>query len=378
MKKTIMPFVLVLAGFAAFSCDNLYVQEILRDGVYLKNIALAAENGNGIQAEVNFGLNPAFTPEVTSYFAFVPKDSERITITGVTNHEQTVTYSMNGGPPQNNGTFSFSSVDPVTEKNSTVTLTVERKHMDTIVYTVMVYRKQPVWLTAINVKTDAGGESLSGLTPGFNASITDYSVGVSRNTRKFKVRAVKRDYDNEHIGVEYSGDGVIDGLPDGEGYYSYEFPEGVQEKTVAITASYPQEDLSPVVYRLTIRRSRQVIPDPAWESCFSISGSADHHFYEGEPVSFRVTPPFGHIIQGVTAVTAGGTELTLAPALPQSDPAAKYGNTYGFIMPGEGVTLRGIWAPIKSSTELTVRYVGKEARPIMKTRTRITRFPETA
>jgi hypothetical protein len=366
MKKILVICTLALTGLIC-SCENPYVQEILRDGAYLKNITIAAKNNQGETADINYGLNPGFTPENLNYYAFVPNDSVAITIAGITNHDQTVSYRINDGPPQEQGTFPFASAEGTPLRNTRVTLTVIRDYMDTMEYTVMVYRKQPVWITGIRVKTDAGGAALFSLNPGFNASITDYSVGVSSATTTFRLRALKRDFDNVNITVSYSGDGVSDGVADAEetDYYTYTFPPGMQEKTVTITASFPEEDPVPVVYSITIQRARQVAVASGQEDYFSISGSSDHYFYQGEPVSFQVTPPFGCVIDHVTAETKdSGTPVSLDPASdPALNPESKYGNTYGFIMPREGVVLTGSWTAIPASGDTNVRYVWEGGAP---------------
>jgi hypothetical protein len=341
MKKLI-PCIFVLTLLLAGGCKNPYVQELLRDEVYLENIFIASEDGNGFRAEVNFGLSPGFTPKNLVYYAFVPKDSERIIVTGVPGKDQRISYSMNGGPPQDTGDFPFRSMDPETEKNSTVTLTVTRDYMNPVTYTVMVYRKQPSWLKDLSLAIDTGGAlSQLGLNPGFNPSITDYSVGVNLNTEEFLVKAEKRGYDDEDIRIDYG-----EGEAAANGYYRYSFPVEEAEKTVIITVTFPVEDPNPVVYLVRVYRPSPVTVAGGEDGNFVISGGAEKSFHEGEPVSFAVTPPFGFSVRGVKAVTESGRELELTEG--------GEGN-YSFIMPREGVSLTAGWEEIPGV--MNVRYV---------------------
>jgi hypothetical protein len=367
MNKTAVKLVFVFAGAFILSCENPYVQEILRDGALLDNISLAAQNGAGEEAEINFGLNPGFTPNVFTYYGFVPRDTQYVTVTGIPRNGETVSYRMNDGPEQNNGTFPFLSADPETAKNSSVTLTVNREYMDASVYTVTLYRKQPTWLTTVYVRTDVGGTANFDLDPGFNPSILDYAAGVNQNAASFSLKAEIRAFDNLNITATYSGDWVLTY----DGYYSYDFPndpdspEYLKEKTIVIRVSYPQEDPLPLEYRITVRRPEPVAATAGQEAYFAIGGGSDHYFQQGEPVSFRAVPPFGHTLQKVQAITHGGAEVNLVPAF--YGEAGKYGNDYSFIMPAEEVTLKGTWNAIPASADTNVRYVWEGGAPFTTT-----------
>ena len=389
MKKlnpitTIMVMAAAAVTLALTACENQMVNALMLAPAQLDNITMSAADSSGNNAELNYGLQPNFSPKKREYYIMVPRNAEQITIKGISSKDAVINYKMitqnlNTGliDEYENDTGVFSSF-MFPARSCEVYLTVNIKNMETSVYKLTVYRQMPAWITKIDFETDVAPGHKYPFSPGFNPLVTDYTVGVNYDTNSFSVNSFRRRQfsDDNDINIVYqNADGTpinttMDEKPVGwsptdpvptPSYAKSEvipFPynaanpsQSVMEKIIRIVVTFPIEDPQPLIYTLKVRRPAQVTARAGIvyrdENCFKISGEErDYHFQQGEPVTFTVTPPFGYTTAGVNAVSAG-KPVTLFPS----------GSTYSFIMPGNDVVLTGQWQEIPKATDANIRYV---------------------
>ena len=372
MKKLNLFFItiaLTLVSGILTSCDNSLVTALLRGPAQLDNITISAVDSSGNDAELNYGLQPNFTPGRYDYFVMIPRYTSKMVVEGISFRGAAVkSYKLvtaGNTIEKNRGEF-YDFEYPA--KSAMLYLTVDRDGMDTTVYTLAVYRVMPAWITSITFTTkvqDSLDTYTFPLSPGYNSINTDYAVGVNYNANSFSLNVVRRSMfepgDSTGISISYS---LQDGTPvsptDIPFPYDQLFPNDpartTMEKIINVTASFPEEDPNPVTYTIKVRRPSKVVARTGIvygdERCFALAGEEkDYRFQQGEAVSFSVTPPFGYTTAGITAVS-NNRQVSLF----------KTGNTYSFIMPGSEVVLTGQWTEIPKATYTNVRYVYENGR----------------
>jgi hypothetical protein len=317
---------IIFAGLVVWGCENTYMQDVLRDAALLTNINISPQPA----PEINYALDPGFTPKQTSYTALVPFETRSITLSGTSDKKTVITYRRDADPESASGVFDF----PGDMNHTRITVTASRDYMDSTVYTVAITRKQPPWLQ--NIILTAGTASASHpLVPNFNTDIMDYTAGVPSTTDSITVTGAAG------IGatVNYSQDG-------GAQQPSGTFPFTGEVSLIRLHIRNARESEQILVYRLTVTRPR-LVSFPGQEANFSLSGQEDHRYYQGEPVAFTVKPPFGCTIRQISYTTEGGVPVVLSPVA----------DAYVFLMPPGAVKLKGEWTPIPASTDTRVRYV---------------------
>ncbi|MDR1900184.1 MAG: hypothetical protein LBQ55_09265 [Treponema sp.] len=365
------PGIIALLTCVFFSgCENIYVQEILRDEAVLGNISITAYAGDKA-ADINNGLVPGFTSGRREYAVAVEKKEgadlvTRIVINGTPPKNGTVSYalidSVTGiaGPEQTSGSFDFSS------GHLTVVLTARRPYMDDTSYTVQVDWKQPDWLEYITVEAGNGTpDILAALLPDFSSNHLNYTAGVASgaNTIRLTVDLREGAKITAAAGPVFVEDDNISGagslaisLP------SFTFPLDEKELLITLTVSFPgNPSASPepileettvmgeksITYTLTIRRPGQVNAAEGQADYFSLGIPDDHYVRQGEQVTFTVTPPFGYYTAGVVYTPEGSGPI----------PLSAVDGLYAFTMPRGNVTLTGSWTRIPAATYTNVKYV---------------------
>jgi hypothetical protein len=363
---------------------------MLMDMATLSTIALITDDGQGNMTELNYGLSPLFVPRSLNYRNYIPRDASRLVITGLPHDGENVAYRIHyrGAKPgavdplledpADYVDYDFQNSDgvfllPPEVKYFTLSLTVNRENRFTTVYTVQAIRKQPPWLTNIEVKTisDINGVPTPGthnfpLDPGFDSNILDYDIGVNYNAVAFTVTPSIRTQDNANITVEFS-DAVI---PDAGGTAEYPFPwPGMNRRTVTITVRNPEEDPQPLIYRLNIIRPEQIMAaNPAKAANFIVKGNGlNGYFSKGELVAFEVKPPFGYRAVNIVARNA-----VTGRSIPFDSSDEVEWSARTFYMPAERVYLDARWDiqdRIPRSPDTNVRYVwdyngDQSARPL--------------
>ena len=366
MKKIKLLLISVLLLTALTACKNPMVTTLLIAPSELENITVTAPGH-----ELNYDLQPGFAKGKREYSVFVPRDTEYITVTGITNKQADIRYRIIGETKfESSGNFEFKEPDRFCKME----LHVNIKNMDPSVYTLNIYRIMPAWISKMEAIAAAGIAEIScSFSPGFNPSITNYTIGVNFNSEKFSLTCYRREFSgDENINITFEN---MDGTPINTAadttpliandiksvdipfpYVENNPSQTMMEKIVRVIVSFPAENPEPVIYTLKIRRPAKVsaITGVVYkdEDCFTLSGTErENRFKQGDPVTFIVTPPFGYSRSGVSAVSNGnpvtlyknGDPLTTAPA------------AYSFIMPEDDVVLRGVWEEIPAVPN--VRYV---------------------
>jgi hypothetical protein len=160
LRRIAGALVCALAGLLG-SCENPYVQEILRGPAVLDNLALVAGEG------VRYKLDPDFNDDILEYAVSVPFPTARIRLEGFDHRDAEITYSISldgetWEAETGDGGFEFDNELYI--EGGYVKIRVNRKYMDEQVYTVYVKRATDDLLWDLRVRRYAATDDTNDTT----------------------------------------------------------------------------------------------------------------------------------------------------------------------------------------------------------------------
>jgi hypothetical protein len=366
--RTAGALVFVLAGFLG-SCDNPYVQEILRGAAVLDNMVVYTED------QVRYKLTPDFDSNILEYTTSVPYSTTAIMLEGLDHRDADIKYRISGdgvtyGEETGAGEFEFTK--ELYPWDAYVKVRVNRKHMDERTYTIHVIRISDAMLWDLRVLSKTGVPNDPGmfnaLSPGYIPETTGYLVKVNAQAVKVSLWLLRKEgvttkYRYRIDGGPFSGEEIIAPNQDAPGdEYTAEisFPADKEslefEITVSMEVPRPSPHTETGTYTVKVVRPFQVeIDDTAGFTGGVIGGP---RFSVGDVVSFTLSPPFGTETSGVryTYTPSGGSEVA-AHIAPSSS------NLYSLIMPDAAVVISGECQPVPAAADTNVRYVWEGGAP---------------
>ncbi|MDR1900179.1 MAG: cadherin-like beta sandwich domain-containing protein [Treponema sp.] len=348
----------LLLGLIFPACENVYVQDILRDNAILDNIGITAYTG-GSPADINYGLEPVFSPDRREYRAKVPALTDRIIITGTPHKDTALSYRQVKpvpGPEKNSGEFDFPVTGTDALNSITVALTVRRDYMDDAVYTIVINRKQPGWIDKLVIKSGTASPPDLPVALDFIPEQLEYTAVVPTGTQCISFAA---HFPRDRAKVVYTQDNdpPKPAVVDSDDETEFSFPASpVDETFIRLQVSFPGTNPpdtteytalgeESIRYTIRVKRYGTVKAAAGMEDYFAIGVIDPPYVKQGESVAFSVTPPFGHTVGAINCIPLGGGAL----------PYTRTGDVYTFLMPAEDVTLSASWNPIPSIS--TAKYV---------------------
>jgi hypothetical protein len=390
-------FVLVQA-FLFWSCENVYLQELLRGNAALDNLTINADNNTV------YSPKPAFRPQTLDPVIRVPYATSEITVIASFSHDEKVTYTM-GDETNETGVFPF-----LAEDADQVLVRVERKYMNPQTYTLTVRRgsDSTLWdLFAWSVETEgttAGQTAAGSFDPGFDSDVYEYVLTIgTENPQNLRFESMLRPNAEVHYelvtdatGSEYAS-GLYDPAPE----------TGSSENDLALLANFAagdsaananpkvfedvdidketyvylrvrmkdDPDYTTEMYKIRVLWPRKVSFDdstlpagsPWGSSVYENSqfkpASGREYYPTGNPVSFYLYPPFGTTTSRVVYVTDDDVEHMIAGDL---DHPLSENDLYSFIMPfNTKVRIRAAYRPVAAPAGINVKFAypnGKGAK----------------
>jgi hypothetical protein len=379
-NRAAVALAVVLAVFFG-SCENPYVQEILRGPTVLDNLALYTEEG------VRYKLDPDFDSNILEYTTSVPYPTTVIVFEGFDHRDAEVKYRLSGdgvtyGEENSGGSFTFSREDYPWE--GYVKVRVNRKHMDERTYTIHVIRISDAMLWDLEVwsKTGLGSDSgmSNALDPGYEPEKDAYLVRVNSQAKTLNLKFRRKEgvtvkWKSRLDGGTWSAETAIPPDPDApdapETGWTIDFPitnEKVEfEVTVSMEVPLPTPHTETKIYKIEVLRPFEVSIDPATAAagftCDIYGGGPPYRFAVGNVVSFNLKPPFGTTTSGVSySYTDSGGPQT--GSITPSD-----SHLYSLIMPSADLVISAVCTPVPASIDTNVRYVREGGAPYKKTET---------
>ncbi|MDR1931697.1 MAG: cadherin-like beta sandwich domain-containing protein [Spirochaetales bacterium] len=149
------------------SCENPYVQEIMRAPVYLQQIEVMAALPDS--DPVPCVITPGFVQEKTGYTVIVPDLTTGISLNAAADNGE-VRFSADGRP--SDGTETYPGVN-------IFTITTSHEYMDETTYTLNVVRdKASAYIYDLQVLTDVPPNGLECRLGNFNLLMTEYNAEI--------------------------------------------------------------------------------------------------------------------------------------------------------------------------------------------------------
>jgi len=392
MKKSCFVFFCfaLLLVFFIFGCGdgNPYVQELLRGPSTLENLSVMIDDGQV------YSSRPDFHPDTLDYTIKVPYPTQSLRILTTPYKNGKAQFTMNN-ITNTEGTFLF-----LEEEQATISIYVERPHMDPRTYTLRIIRGSDVLLWDINFwETLPVGDGIdiqiNTMNPGYDSdSYRNYKLPVQANADHLTIEAVLRPnaavafYKATTEGAIYDSHlGPYTDVADQNNVFSLAgfTPEGLSKQIFTVDMEAEpnivfyikvwmknagvDEPSTAELYKITIVWPNRVsyydslvktVPiDTTLFSPLSISikGTAIggfYHFNAGQPVSFTLEPPFGTRTKTVEIQRGANPWSTLYNR--SNDEI--HTDLYSFIMPQDmDVQIWAVWEKILPASN--VRY----ARP---------------
>jgi hypothetical protein len=340
---------LALAAILCLStCENPYVQELLRDAAALDGLHVSAgEVGN------NYEVSPSFSPSVTEYSVRVPFLTETVSLTAVPHTGGSAVFLKADGSV-------FDGRYPFTEDDSArVFIRAERPYMDTRIYSLTIIRGPDSWLRKIQVWSGNGAVDTSEtlpLVPGFDPDKHDdaplpggtvYTVTVPNASDRLRVTGTVK----TGVVIEYSTDGGTN-----YGAWTDMTLTPTDEPEIKIKVHLTGSPEQPLKYTLRVKRPKEVIADNSGGSVpdIIISGAplnGTYYFSDGYTVSFQATANFGYTITNIKLENTN--DGSLIKKITGEDLNAA--GLYSFIMGNVPVTITGTSQTVSAVTG--VKYV---------------------
>jgi hypothetical protein len=367
MKKILIPFIVALAGIIS-SCENMYVQEILRGPAILDNLTLYTDD------QIRYKLNPDFDSDVLEYTTSVPYPTASIMFEGFDHRDADIKYSLSldgetYGEENSSGVFEFDK--DVYRAGGYVKIRLNREHMDERIYTVHVIRISDAMLWDLRLRSKSAIPSdlgiFNALAPGYDPDKSNYTVKVNSAAVELFLWSVRKN------GVEARYRSTPSGGPPGSWFpvnagddetNSISFPTAddtiTLELEVQMAAGFP--DLGVKTYTVAVAHPFTVAfdTDPDTAEFTTPPPNADGvygRFTTGNVVSFSMKPPFGKKTSGISYTFTSPDGIVNGPFSISPSPS----HIYSLIMPGGNVTISGQSTVIPAVPG--VRYVWEGGRP---------------
>jgi hypothetical protein len=387
---------LALVPAAIGACKNPYVSDILHGPAELNSLVIISQYrapGETVYTDMpaSRAVKPEFSAAVYEYSVIVPAATERLAVVQSLGKDAKIAAIEKKSPdgaaddPVQDTAYDYvfkfpapsnTGGDPA-EHKCDILIHVTRDYMESVTYTVHVFREQPAWITSLKVSittVDTGDDPYASVryypNPYFESSVTGYSVGVAEAAKSVTLHLTKRAEEYEGIAVKVNGaDAAASGI---DVTYTTSFPADKQSITLTVAVTCPEENNAVVTYTVQIGKPFKVsLRTGSNMPAMTIRGTPEtkvengvtYYLYQpADVVSFTVKPLFGTELRGlsVTGVAAGGLYSSDIP-LPSAGAPLRTEAVYNFIMP-QGDAVISPSACVEVPTALTadglnVRYV---------------------
>jgi|GEM_PF-5742329 len=369
---------LILLTLTLGTCENDQLQELLYGPSLLENLTVKADDAQA------YNLRPIFKNDTFEYTSAVPPSTRFITVDGFAHRAGKVRYSCGDGTAYGNETSSGRFEFPLELDEIFIKIRVIRPYMEEAVYTLRIVRGADFLLRDIEVRAYADINNISenertprGLTPAFTGEESSYEVSVTYSARWLNMKGIVNPIVEpaggpKRVNVYYNLNTAVAAdalLPDNSEGITVEFPDTAESITIYVqarpvasaTGTEDADEDGWENYCVVINRSRKVrahedtVKIPGYY--FEIFGGADtpnpneKAFGPGDPVSFRLAPPFGYEFNTIELVHIESGEKKYLPV--------SESQIYVFLMPVETVEIRVVYTEIPKAAHTNVRYVSE-------------------